>query len=325
MDINISCPTKGLNKSTNSVDVSRIGFVLFVVQASFSLLANVVVLILFSCRWRLLQNSHNRCILGLALTDIFTSIAVISAPRLTLDEEFYRPWINNRLNRELYCRVLWSNYLPFSLGITSLYLVVVLALERWLAVRRSVFYKTRFKPRHMNILIVSAWIVGFAVDSPVLTFFHAVYDHPKETCRYAFPQNKAQLTTLACLMYFFQTILPLALILLAFVDVFRAIKTSLRFAEAARAKNIHCLKRMKRLTLIAALVAFVSIVSWIPSSTPFFVSLLNNEPFLNLGRPLPIVVSFLCFSNTVINPTIYVFSNPELRNVLGRLFSACWK
>jgi hypothetical protein len=127
MEENITRVSNGSGSLRNPLTT---GAILFSTQVSFSLMANFLVVFLFACRRHLLCNPHNRCILSLAITDILTSISVFTSPNFVLGENVYHPKGHNYLTRELYCRILWSNFLPFALGVTSLYTSVVLSFER---------------------------------------------------------------------------------------------------------------------------------------------------------------------------------------------------
>ena len=61
----------------------------------------------------------------------------------------------------------------------------------------------------------------------------------------------------------FQVVAPLLLMTFAYIDVFSGIKTSLRFAAHARAKNI---KRVKIVTEVTAITTIVLVVGWIPNT-----------------------------------------------------------
>ncbi|XP_028401616.1 mu-type opioid receptor-like [Dendronephthya gigantea] len=292
------------------------GTILFSIEVAFSLIANFLVVFLFACRRRLLCNPHNRCILSLAITDILTSITVFFSPGLVLKEKFQNAKDYSYVTREIYCRFIYSNFLPFALAVTSLYTSVVLAFERWLAVRRSIFYKTSFKIRHMNRLIMASWIAGFTAEVPIMIMMKGVYDQPEENCRYIVAENKVLTLCLSVAFIVFQMVIPLTLITIAYVDTFRGIRASLRFTESARTENINCIKRSKKVTKVAAITTFILTVCWVTCSIPFFVSLLAFDPLNDYQDPLVVVIGLLAFANTCINPCIYVFSNPELRHAL---------
>lgn len=308
--------TKAFNGSENLFHPRVGSSVIFSIQASLSVMANFLVIFLFTCRRRLLHNPHNRCILSLAITDVLTGISLIFCPRLTIGETFYNPSALSFIAREFYCRVIWSNFMPFALGVASVYTSVVFSFERWLAVRRGIFYKTRFKTRHMNMLILASWITGFTAEVPIIVFVEGVYDQPSQLCRYILEKNKNSSILLSTGLFLFQTVIPLTLMTLAYIDVFRGIKTSLRFATSARAENINGLKRLKKVTTVAAITTFVLVICWVPGSIYFFISLLLFKPLDDYESPLLWLIGTLPFINSCINPWIYVFSNPELRNTL---------
>jgi hypothetical protein len=79
----------------------------------------------------------------------------------------------------------------------------------------------------MNVLIMASWITGFTAEVPVTVLTEGIYDP--------------------------------AYIL----DVFRGMKTSLRFAASARAENINGIKRLKKVTKVAAITTFVLAVCWL--------------------------------------------------------------
>lgn len=296
------------------------GTILYSTEVVFSLIANFLVVFLFMCRRRLLCNPHNRCILSLAITDILTSITVFFSPGLVLEEKFHNAKEYSNVTREIYCRVLYSNFLPFAFAATSLYTSVALSFERWLAVRRSLFYKSSFKIRHMNRLIMASWIAGFTAEVPIAILMKGVYDRPEENCRYTVTENKVLTFCLSIGFIVFQMVIPLTLITVAYVDTFRGIRESLKFTETARSENISCIKRSKKVTKVAAITTFVLTVCWVTCSIPFFMSLLAFDPLDDYQDPLVVAIGLLAFGNTCINPCIYVFSNPELRRALKDVF-----
>ena len=295
--------------------------VLFGTESTFSLTVNLLVVFLFIFRRNLLSNPHNRCILSLAITDILTSISVLLSPRLVLGEQVYDLKSHDYLTRELYCRILWNNFLPFALGVTSVYTSVVLSFERWLAVRRSLFYKSRFKIRHMNVLIMVSWIVGFTAEVPIAILSEGTYGNiSTDSCRQSLVQSKTLTVCLSTNLFLFQTFIPMLFITLAYIDVFRGIRASLRFAVSARAENIACIKRLRKVTRVAAITTVVLAVCWLPCSVAFYYSLLVYDPLTDHRDPFVIFIGLLAFGNSCINPCIYVFSNPELRNALMDMF-----
>ena len=298
------------------------GLIIFSIQASFSLIANLLVVVLFIHRTNMLRNPHYCCILSLAVTDILTSISVLTSPSYGFGEKFYSAKEYGYVARELYCRFLWSSSLLFTLGVASLYISAVLSFERWLAVRRCMFYKSRFNHRHMNALIIASYVLAFVSEVPFLIYVEGIYDHPTEICQYNFLliENSVYLCLL-CGKLLFQTVLPLAFITFAYIDVFRGIRASLRFATSAGAESVNSVKRLKKVTNIAAITTFVLVVCWLPCAVWYFALLIVDDPVVKafVDRSF-MFVTLLVSCNCCINPCVYVFSNPELRNALRGLF-----
>ena len=188
--------------------------------------------------------------------------------------------------------------------------------------RRSIFYKSRFKIRHMNVLIIISWLIGFATEAPLTFFIQGAHDHTAlESCRCTLSQNKLSTVFLSTGLLLSQAVLPSALISLAYIDVFRGIKTSLLFAASARAENIDGIKRLKKVTKVAAVTTFVVAVCWLPCSIAFYLSLLISEEPMNDNRnPFMVFVGLLAFANGCTNPCIYVYSNTDLRSALKDMF-----
>ena len=293
------------------------------VTASIALVGNLCVVYMFARRRKLLKKSHNRCILNLALTDIFTALSVLSNPGMVLDETFYQVSSQSYLTRELYCRIIWSKCLPFSLGITSLYICVIISLERWLAVRKSFFYKNRFTTWHMNVLIVGCWIAGFASEIPITVITTGIYDNSSKICRLDM-HNKA----MSIVILLGHSLVPFTLIFAAYVDVFRGIRESLRFIATAGSKNFSSQKRLKKVTQMTAITSFILVLCWFPNHVYFFLLTFGYLPFnKNPDDVANIIFGVLAFFNSCLNPFIYVFSNPVFRKAFQELFCgfSCFK
>ena len=130
----------------------------------------------------------------------------------------------------------------------------------------------------MNVLIMASWITAFITEIPVAIFVEGVYDKPTEICRYTLAKDSVLTICLSTGKFLFQTVIPLAFITLIYFDVFRNIKTSLRYVASARAEHFNGVKRLKKVTKLAAITTFVLVICWIPSTVWYFVSLLLNDP-----------------------------------------------
>ena len=173
----------------------------------------------------------------------------------------------------------------------------------------------------MNLLIMVSWIVGFTTEVPIAILSEGVYENIfTDNCRHIVVQNKILTICLSTGLFLFQAVIPMVFIALAYVDIFRGIKTSLRFAVTARAENTSYVTRLRKVTKVAAVTTFVLVVCWLPGTATFYYSMLAYDPFTDHCHPFMVFVSLLAFGNSCVNPCIYVFLNPELRNAFMGMF-----
>lgn len=290
----------------------------FSIAGSVALVGNFFVVYLFKRRPQWLSKSHNRCILNLAITDILTAFSLFLIPKFIFSNGFYQVQSQNYLARELYCRIIWSHFIPFSLGVTSLYTCLVLSLERWLAVTKSLFYKNRFKPKHMNALIMASWVAGLATEFPITLGAGGVYDDPPVICHWTIKDN-AKSKGVMLVLFLGQSLVPFFLIFAAYLDIFRTIKVSIRFEASAGTVNFNSLKRLKKVTQMTAIASFVLASCWLPSQLYFMVTTYSNIP---TGFEHNVsMLNVLVFCNSCLNPFVYVFSNSAYRKAFKEIFN----
>lgn len=202
-------------------DTRRVTKLIFSLTATLALIGNFLVLLVFVHFPSLLKKKHYQCILNLAVADILTAISLLVVPKFVQEEDVY-PVPLQYFSREFYCRIIWSHFISFSLGITSLYICLVLAVERWLAVFRPVTYREKFGRRRIQVLIMCTWIAGIVFESPIIPRVRG-YQAPNTTapkCKWTMETNQQQSWTLAILFFAGQTFIPCLLIVLCYVHIF---------------------------------------------------------------------------------------------------------
>jgi hypothetical protein len=209
-----------LTDSTEN-ETRKITKVIFSLTATLALVGNLLVLLLFVRSPSWLKKKHYQCILNLAVTDVFTAISLLVVPKFVQDADAYTVPLEN-IPRELYCRIVWSHFIPFSLGITSVYTCLVLAIERWFAVFRPVVYRVQFGMRTMQALIFFTWIAGILFESPVIPRVQGYLEHnaTKANCKWTVEANQRQSWTLAIVLFVGQTFIPCSVIVLVYFHIF---------------------------------------------------------------------------------------------------------
>ncbi|EDO32122.1 predicted protein, partial [Nematostella vectensis] len=110
-------------------------------------IGNSMVLALFVRKKHLLRKTYNVFFLTLATTDFTISINILFTPTFIFRESF--PYPNGYLGGEIVCRLLWSRWLLYTLGVSSVFLCLLLTIERWFAVVQPLRYQASFSKRRV--------------------------------------------------------------------------------------------------------------------------------------------------------------------------------
>ncbi|XP_072180628.1 cholecystokinin receptor-like [Diadema setosum] len=158
------------------------------------------------------SNNTNWLIVNQAVIDSITSFILIAT---VISEGCGIRYIPKPpLVTEIYCK-LWNSFLfVFSGFAVSTFNLVVLSIERYLAVVHPVWYLHHFKKRAVYILGVSTWFLG-PIFQFLLVFLH--YDiTPEGQCRYT-PKYQGILVMLFVWEYF----IPVCIMTFSFVSILR--------------------------------------------------------------------------------------------------------
>lgn len=283
--------------------------VIFSFTTFLAMTGNTLLLLLFVRFPSWLKKSHNQCIFSLAVTDVLTAISLVIIPRFLQDSDVYSV-PSSYFGREIYCRIIWSHFIPFSLGITSVYTCLVLAIERWFAVIKPLQYKQKFGVRTMRILIFCCWLSGFLIETPIIPRISGLESKNGSSpgCEWTSETNKIKSWTLAIALFAGQTFVPCCLISAAYLHIllrFRAKPASMSSCYNVRNKIL------KRATLMMAVASLALILCWMPNQIYFLLGQLGYIDFKQ-SVPSTIVVA-LAFCNCWMNPIIYGFMNVEFR------------
>ena len=287
----------------------------FACIATLAFSGNLLVVFLFIRNRGWLKKAHSILILMLAITDILTAISILCVPLFIHESDVYAVPENEFL-RELYCRVVWSHYIVFSLAVTSVYLCLSLAIERWLAINKPLFYK-----QHMNskravcLLAVIPWITGFVFDSSAIVWTTGVVlPNGTTSCQWKSDTSEwATHVTIAIASFCGKILIPGILVLLAYVQILVKIKGILKPLSVHRQNSNQRSERFnfKRVTLMSGLASLALLICWLPDQ---FYFMLFQMGYLEIHPVLSSCLTALAFSSSCWNPIIYCFSNPQYRD-----------
>ena len=283
----------------------------FVCIATLAFSGNLLVVFLFIRNRGWLKKAHSILILMLAITDILTAVCILCVPLFIHESDVYTVPENEFL-RELYCRVVWSHYIVFSLGVTSIYLCLSLAIERWLAINKPLFYK-----QHMNskrAVREIPWIASFVFGSSDIVWTSGmVLPNGTTSCRWKSDTSEwATRVTIAIASFCGKMQIPGILVVLAYVQILVKIKGILKPPSVQRQNSQQRSERLnfKRVTLMSGLASLALLICWLPDQ---FYFMLFQMGYFKIYITAHRWVSVLAFSSSCWNPIIYCFSNPQYR------------
>ena len=205
----------------------------------------------------------------------------------------------------LFCRVVFSQYLVFTLGIVSVYTVASMAIDRWLAVARPTKYKTILTKSRVNICVLCIWVISVLLNAPHLFEMKAaVGPDNKPQCTWIVLTEETTRMVVAIFEFLGKFFVPLLTASLTMVSLHRRVKTSPALYQSNRGKAGLCLLRMCMLTTL------ILGLCWFPNQLYY---LLFKYDITQLGTPMHHFTVVLCMFNSCINPIIYCISNKTYR------------
>lgn len=314
------------NKSRHawSEEQSDITRGMFFFAAALSFIGNLLVLILFVLNRKWLRQTYGRFILALAVVDILTAAFLFAVP-VAIHEERRTRVPSGDLARHMYCRLVWSHYIIFSFGVTSVYTCLVLTIERWIAVVKP-FYLRKYKPSQKSLigLVALPWLAGFVVEANVVRET-GVQSFEDGTFECTWRSQKSLETTSAALAissFLGAIFLPAVLIVVLYAQVLmKLLRENTRHQNPCSfvAQSMSFYKfAFRRATKMAACATFAVVICWFPCQT---YSLLAQLGYAETETTLHRMLNLLAFFNSCLNPFIYAFSNPLYRKKFAETFA----
>ena len=266
-----------------------VGYSILAVLAVFG---NLMVVVAFAINDKL-RTVTNYFVVGLAVADIL--VGAVSVPLWMYLLNLYE----NGQAVGMTIQVLYSRLDQFA-GISSIFHLMVISMERYFCVGWAV--KHRNTPRYVYYLILAlVWILSAIAAS----------------IQHIFAQITPRDVVLLLLVLFF--ILPLVVIVVSYAAIWKIATTRMNNNPSKRSLK----REIRTATTIAFVIGFF-FVSW----TPFFVSnvvLAYCPPTVcPFNWAMTLLVKFLHFSNSAVNPIVYGVRIPEFRKtfkfILRRIF-----
>lgn len=274
--------------------------------AVVAILSNGLLAVVFLHNRTLLRSSYNVLILSLAITDMTTGVGLILTPAYVVGIKKFP--IPGGIAGDLFCRIVASYYLVFTLGIVSVYTITCLSLERWFAVAKPAKYRAGFKSYRIYVIVMVVWVVSFLFNAPHLFEMEL---GPSNECVWTAVTEGDTRKVVALIEFLGKFFLPLLITCFSFLSLWRKVRDSPALFKTNKGKAGVRLLRM--CALIAILLAFC----WFPNQVYYLLFKFDITKMDTAAHQVTVV---LCMGNSTLNPFIYCATNSVYRKQFLRLF-----
>lgn len=204
-----------------------------------------------------------------------------------------------------------SNYLINVVSYVTVYTLVIIAVVRYMTLvhsKRTVHLRTR---RNASIAIATIWLVMFTVNAPIITSY-VVRDDVDGYLRCEHDTLQAGQRIFG-VFFVFAYLLPLAIVLVLSVSMFRYISDRHRPGFYVAEKSSTRVRLAGRLLL---LVAVLFAVLWLPMHVNLLVVYFGKTPPGRAHEMLHLLGNWMAYFNSCINPVIYNHTSKDFRKDL---------
>lgn len=252
-----------------------------------------------------MRSTTNILIINLAMADLLFVIFCIPFTATDFVLPFW-PFGN------LWCKVV--QYLIIVTAYASVYTLVLMSLDRYLAVVHPIASMSWRTENHAILAICIAWAVIFAISMPALFIHGEEVDGSSSENLTACRILAEQYDWTFFQMSFFLTsyVLPLTLICFFYVCMLVRLWRGARpSAESRRGR-----RRVTRLVLV---VVGVFAVCWCPIQVILVSKSLNVYPLTSATIMVQIASHILAYTNSCVNPILYAFLSDSFRQAFRKI------
>ena len=240
--------------------------------ALVALIGNTVLcLSILQQRRSTLRKPYTTIILTLAFTDIFTAVFLFLSPRFVFRDTFPQP--TNAILLEVYCHLLWARTPLFFFGVASLYLCLLLTLERWIAVTHPSKHHDVGSRRNAIRGVVASYCISLLAMLSSVPRIDVYPDRPTgQRCSFG-RVNPSRFKITGSIAFLVKSAIPCTVIVALYVHM------AYKLRRTSMVTQRHGAKLRKKITKVAAIVSLLLIICWTPNQVTISTFTVHGQWF----------------------------------------------
>ena len=282
--------------------------IIYGIIAAMSIIGNGLIIMVILYNRNILANPTNMLIFTLAIVDCLTGIVMFFTPSLVIRIRYY-PFPSGYPGGPIFCHLIDSFYIFFSLGNLSVMLVMLISIERWTAIARATKYRQWFALSRVKVFIALVIIIVCILNLDNL--LGKVYDpavFPPCQWRPIFPQRSQNLT-LFLVFEILRLFLPVTIIILCYLDIAKRTIFSSKVGGVFIEQSVKYTAR-RRVTITCFVSSSVLVACWLPNEIYFTLMNFNT---ISYSFVIHGITKTLIIFNSCANPFIYAATNRSYR------------
>ncbi|XP_038066534.1 neuromedin-U receptor 2-like [Patiria miniata] len=237
------------------------------------------------------------------------------------------------VERQIFCRLLASDFLSWALSYVSAYSLCLVTLERYVAIVHPLKYQRKVTASRIARLVALIWVVPFLYSLPFV-FTIKPSDDPDQACSEIQYPHQAFPIVIGVLSFLMDYLLPITLMSLAYYKIQVTLKRQAKALnlQHARAAAYDLVIARQRLVSMLTIVLGALIILWTPAYLAITICLQASRGRSHMTfcdsvtfQHIRGVCSSLFYINSIVNPVIYEFKYKKFRQGFKVAFCGCFQ
>uniref|UniRef100_A0A8C8DQD5 Somatostatin receptor type 2 n=1 Tax=Oryzias sinensis TaxID=183150 RepID=A0A8C8DQD5_9TELE len=192
---------------------------------------------------------------------------------------------------------------------TSIFCLMVMSIDRYLAVVHPIRSTKWRKPRVAKTINVAVWGVSLLVNLPIVIYSGIIMKHDSCFCTIVWPEpQEAYYTAFMFYTFILGFFLPLMVICLCYLFIIIKVKSSgIRVGSSMRKRS------ERKVTRMVSIVVAVFVFCWLPFyvfNVTSVTGTISTTPFLRSTFAFVVVLGY---ANSCANPILYAFLSENFK------------